>query len=55
MARYAIKIGEIHVVSDKPITDEERSRAVQDFMKFSLVAEKTSTAAGVAISIKVPG
>lgn len=29
MSRYAIKIGVIHLTSDKPITGEDRRRAVQ--------------------------
>ena len=28
MARYAVKIGEIHLRSDKPITEKERKEAI---------------------------
>ena len=28
MSRYAVKIGEVHIRSDKPITDEMRERAI---------------------------
>ena len=29
MAMYSIKIGEIHLCADRPITEEERVRAIQ--------------------------
>jgi hypothetical protein len=30
MPRYAVKIAEIHLVSDKPITEEERKEVLED-------------------------
>ena len=32
MARYAVKIGELHLTSDKPITQEQRERAKLDLI-----------------------
>lgn len=29
MPKYAVKVGEIHLEADRPITEEERIRAVQ--------------------------
>jgi hypothetical protein len=29
MPMYSVKVGEIHLVADRPITEEERVRAVQ--------------------------
>jgi hypothetical protein len=29
MSMYSVKVGEIHVCADRPITDEERVRAIQ--------------------------
>ena len=33
MKRYAIKIGEIKLVSSKPITEDERKEAIQELQK----------------------
>lgn len=33
MPQYAVKIGEIHLVSNKPITPEERERAIRGMAK----------------------
>ncbi|MEL7086831.1 MAG: hypothetical protein AAGL98_00065 [Planctomycetota bacterium] len=33
MHTYAIKIGEVHFRSDKPITDEQRKEAVKALLK----------------------
>jgi hypothetical protein len=33
MPRYAVKIAEIQLVSDKPITEEERKRAVAEWKR----------------------
>lgn len=32
--RYAIKIGEIHLISDKPITEERRIAALKELEKY---------------------
>jgi len=34
--RYAIKVGEIHLRSDRPITDEERRQAVRELTRAPL-------------------
>lgn len=31
--RYAVKIGEIHIRSTKPITDEQRAKAIERLLK----------------------
>lgn len=30
MAKYSIKLGEIHLRSNKPITDEDKKRAIRE-------------------------
>lgn len=32
MPKYSVKIGEIHLVATRPITEEERVRAIQQFI-----------------------
>lgn len=42
MSRYAIKIGEIHLRSDKPITETERKNAVRRVLKNPAEALRSS-------------
>lgn len=50
---YAVKIGEIELRSDKPITDEQRFEAVHNFMEKPLIAEKRRGADGVILTVKL--
>lgn len=50
MARYAIKIGEIHLVSDKPITSEQRLEVVRSFLSCGCKQREDDT---VLLKVKV--
>jgi len=52
MARYAIKIGEVHLRSDKPITGAERAEALR---QLDGVYVLTKTEDGLEITLNVDG
>lgn len=51
MPTYAVKIGEVFLQSDKPITEEERKQAITEF-KRTLRGAMMTTRAGICIRVR---